>query len=364
MKNRNQRIAFFLPSLNIGGIERVFITYANYLLEEGYDVSFFLCKKEGKLLSLLNTGVELYDLGNVQLRFSFLKLRKCILRVRPDIIISGGDFPNMVLIISSLLLKQKTKIVISQHNYYNEESKRLGWWAHCTCWLMRKMYPKAYKVIAVSDGIYEYLRTKIGLSVNKIVKIPNPINVDEMIKESLEPIDFSFPMKYLLFVGRLGYIKNLPLLLEEFEIWEPSDYYLVIIGDGEMMTELLEKAKKMKKADKIIFLGAVENPLPILRRAKLLVLPSLSEAYPTILLEALCLSIPVLATPTKGAMEILQNMEGTNLSNSFADVEEFAKLMKKSIEEKIIPKQVREKLQFNSIENIASLIQYEIIDKE
>ena len=57
---------------------------------------------------------------------------------------------------------------------------------------------------------------------------------------------------------------------------------LVIVGDGEMRNALMKKAKKMHKADNIIFLGAMENPLPILKKAQLLVLPSFSEAYPTI----------------------------------------------------------------------------------
>ena len=37
MNNKNLKIAFFLPTLNIGGIERVFITYANYLTEKEYE---------------------------------------------------------------------------------------------------------------------------------------------------------------------------------------------------------------------------------------------------------------------------------------------------------------------------------------
>lgn len=41
MKNRILKIAFFLPTLNVGGIERVFITYANSL-SEFYDVEFVL----------------------------------------------------------------------------------------------------------------------------------------------------------------------------------------------------------------------------------------------------------------------------------------------------------------------------------
>ena len=42
---------------------------------------------------------------------------------------------------------------------------------------------------------------------------------------------------------------------------------LVIVGDGEMRNALMKKAKKMHKADNIIFLGAMENPLPILKKS-------------------------------------------------------------------------------------------------
>ena len=66
MKNRILKIAFFLPTLNVGGIERVFITYANSL-SEFYDVEFVLCKKEGILLKEFSSKVNVYNLGNVSL---------------------------------------------------------------------------------------------------------------------------------------------------------------------------------------------------------------------------------------------------------------------------------------------------------
>ena len=362
MNNKNLKIAFFLPTLNIGGIERVFITYANYLTEKEYDIDFVLCKKEGKLLSLLNSSIKLYDLGNMQLRYSFFKLRQYMKKIQPNVIISGGDFPNLILIISSLGLKNRPKIIISQHNYYNVETKRLGWWAHSTCFLMRTFYPKANKIIAVSDGIYEFLTNKIYISTDKIMKLPNPIDVKDIKEKSLKLLDITLPDKYILFIGRLSYVKNLFLLLDALERGKLDDNYLVIVGDGEMKDALIEKTKKMNKVDKIMFLGEIENPLPILKRSQLLVLPSFSEAYPTILLEALCLYIPVLSTPTKGAKEILNNMAGTYISNDYYNIEEFAKLMENGVKEKLDPQLVDRKISLNFIDVIGFRIQYEIIE--
>ena len=132
--------------------------------------------------------------------------------------------------------------------------------------------------------------------------------------------------------------------------------------NGEMKDVLIEKTKKMNKVDKIMFLGEIENPLPILKRSQLLVLPSFSEAYPTILLEALCLYIPVLSTPTKGAKEILNNMAGTYISNDYYNIEEFAKLMENGVKEKLDPQLVDRKISLNFIDVIGFRIQYEIIE--
>ena len=175
-------------------------------------------------------------------------------------------------------------------------------------------------------------------------------------------LDITLPDKYILFIGRLSYVKNLFLLLDAFERGKLDDNYLVIVGDGEMKDALIEKTKKMNKVDKIMFLGEIENPLPILKRSQLLVLPSFSEAYPTILLEALCLYIPVLSTPTKGAKEILNNMAGTYISNDYYNIEEFAKLMENGVKEKLDPQLVDRKISLNFIDVIGFRIQYEIIE--
>lgn len=362
MINKNLKIAFFLPTLNIGGVERVFITYANYLAEKKYNIDFVLCKKEGKLLSLLNSSIELYDLGNLQLRYSLFKLRQYMKEVQPDVIISGGDFPNLILIISSWGIKKAPKVIISQHNYYNVETKRLGWWARGACLLMKNLYPKANKIIAISDGIYDFLTKKINIPTDKILKLPNPIDLEDIREKSLELLDIKLPDKYILFIGRLSYVKNLFLLLEAFEMGKLDDIYLVIVGDGEMRDILIEKSKKMQKADKIIFLGAIENPLPILKRSQLLVLPSFSEAYPTILLEALCLYVPILSTPTKGAEEILSNMPGTYISNDCYNIEEFAGFIEKGVREKINPQFVDKKISLNLIKVIGFRLRNEIIE--
>ena len=64
MLSHKKKIAFFFPSFHVGGVEKVFITYANKLIEDDYyEVLIFVCKKEGELLSLVNTSITVVSLS-------------------------------------------------------------------------------------------------------------------------------------------------------------------------------------------------------------------------------------------------------------------------------------------------------------
>lgn len=74
----NNKVSYFLPPFNIGGIECVFINYANVLNNNGVCVDFVVCKLYGVLKNCVSPRVNIVSLGNIQLRFSFLKLRSYI----------------------------------------------------------------------------------------------------------------------------------------------------------------------------------------------------------------------------------------------------------------------------------------------
>lgn len=69
-----KKVAFFLPTLNIGGIERVFITYANYLIDKKYNIYFILCKRRGELLSLLDSLFKVISFRQCSIKVFFFKV--------------------------------------------------------------------------------------------------------------------------------------------------------------------------------------------------------------------------------------------------------------------------------------------------
>ena len=325
------KVCFFVPSLNIGGIENVFITYANELANCGYNVSFLLCYREGTLLSLVSDKVKIEDLGNVQLRFSLFKLRKTIKKLKPDVLITGGDISNMMCVLATRFMSERPKVIISKHNYRNVETKDLGWWTRFDIILQKKLYPFADKIVAVSKGMSAYLQKELKIDNSQIVQLCNPLDIDGIEKKSQERIEVTLPSQYIIFVGRLGKVKNFKLLLDSYARLDDKTVHLVIVGEGPERAFIESYIVTNEIQTRVHLLGAMSNPMPLIKKAKALVLSSTSEAYPTILLESMALNVPIVATPTQGAIEILGDTEGTFISSNFNDVEDFKQLLNKAL---------------------------------
>ena len=62
VSNKQIRVAFFLSDFQIGGIEKVFIEYANSLVLKNYQVTFIALKKQGILLDQVSKRIEIMEL--------------------------------------------------------------------------------------------------------------------------------------------------------------------------------------------------------------------------------------------------------------------------------------------------------------
>jgi glycosyltransferase involved in cell wall biosynthesis len=105
---------------------------------------------------------------------------------------------------------------------------------------------------------------------------------------------------------------------------------LLIIGEGEEKESLLNLTEKLDIRERVSFLGSLVNPFPILKQSSAVVLSSLSEALPTIILESFVFSKTVVSTPTNGAMDLLENGKLGYLSESFEETE-YTKVLNRAL---------------------------------
>ena len=340
---KKKHIAFLVASLNIGGVESVFVAYANALVELGYLVDFVVAKNEGDLKNNLSSKVNLVHFNGIKMRKIVPYLRNYIKTSNVDVVISGPDITNMIAVFCVKILPSKTKLIITQHNIFDNDAKDLGLIGTMIPTLKRIFYRFADHILSVSNGVTEDL-LKLKLPKSKISTIHNPIDLELIKKKSLDKINYDLPPKYITFVGRLSNVKNIPLLIKSFDLLKDKNIELIIVGSGSEELKLKDLASKMNSSNRIKFIGAVNDPAPIIFKSQIVVVPSFSEAFPMVVIESLALGKTVVHTPNKGCVEIMEP-DGGYCSDTFTDEHKFAQTIEYGISnlisEKVLHSKVR-----------------------
>ena len=156
------------------------------------------------------------------------------------------------------------------------------------------------------------LTKRTGLPPEHFAVVPNGTDLERFVPadDSIVAYAQPGPDRYCLFVGSLIERKAPDLLLHALA-QAKSDLGLVIIGEGPMAHDLRRLARRLALADRVLFMGA--QPQEVVHRyyqkADFLVLPSVSETAPLVLIEALSTGKPVVATDLQGISSIVRHEE-------------------------------------------------------
>jgi len=163
-------------------------------------------------------------------------------------------------------------------------------------------------IVALSSSDREVL-VRLGAPVNKIKVITNGVDAAKFFPQN----EWSQSKNVILFVGRLIPRKGVRYLLMAMPeiLREKPSAKLVIAGEGPEKKELLEICDELEIKNSVSFLRRVsdEELERLYNSAGVLVLPSLREAVPLVLLEAMASGCPVVATDVGGIGEVVRNRE-------------------------------------------------------
>lgn len=306
------RLTLVTPSLSCGGAERAAVLLAGGFLKKNYQVS---------LVTIAGTETDFYKLpdgvhrlalniaGNSPTPFHVLwnnLSRLCVLRqtiraLQPDAVISFLVETNILTLLA--LIQTNYPVLVSEQNNPGSGTKNV--WKKLRHWI----YPLANKVVSVSEGVDNYFDDWLPKTQRAVIFNPlQPI--------SDEPGTFDLPKgadpnkKWVIAMGRLVYQKNFELLLSAFHkiIDRYPDWQLLIFGEGEMRTELENLRDQLGLGDRVLLPGQTNNPIAVLKTAKLFILSSRWEGLPAVLFEALACGLPVVSTDCpSGPREIIRD---------------------------------------------------------
>lgn len=310
----NIRIALYHPSLIAGGIQRVFVNLARGFMERGFAVDMVQATHEGGFRNAVPEGIRLIDLNAGRALTSLPALVRYLRQERPQVLISGAIQTNLVSVWARRIANVPIRLVLTEHNIISTITADAPMMrTRMTPFLVRSVYPGADELVAVSQGAAQDLADTLGSNGRRVRVIYNPVISREFWRQAEEPLNDprlgGGRKPVILAVGRLHYHKDYPTLLRAFAILRRRlDAQLVILGDGEERMRLEALARELQVETAVSFLGDVRNPLPYMKYAEVLALSSMVEALPTVLIEALAMNLPVVATDCpSGPREILRD---------------------------------------------------------
>ncbi|MDP2562087.1 glycosyltransferase [Psychrobium sp. 1_MG-2023] len=295
------KVCFFMPSLDGGGAEKVTINIFNELNLRGIDVELVVLNDEGPLKEFIQFKERMKVIPAKSLIWGFFDIAKFFKKDK-YLIFSIMTQPSLLMLLIKVLFLKQSQIVVVEHSSF------LNWKAiygetkfNIYKFLIKKLYPRSSSIITVSNKMISDFTSIIGSNSVEINCIYNPIDLEGIRRLAKVPIPSKFPdnkkEKKLVFVGRLSKEKNLGFLIETIATI-PSSYSLCldIIGTGSEEAFLKDKVKQLQIENTVRFLGFQSNPYQYLKDADALVLTSKVEGFPSVLIEAMALGIPLIST--------------------------------------------------------------------
>ena len=201
-------------------------------------------------------------------------------------------------------------------------------------------------VVTVSMRLKEEIISLYKADEKKINIIYNAIN-----KDKFKGIKKNGEQKVVLYVGRLSVQKGIDNLIKAFKIVSEKEdsALLYIVGEGPELPNLINLSIKLNLADKVIFLGRVpdEEIETLYSIANVFVMPSVSEPFGIVALEAIASNVPTIVSTQSGVSEIIRN----TLKVDFWDTEQMADLILGVLDYNQINKEIS-KNAYRELENI------------
>lgn len=293
-------------------------TLPTYLAKRGHEVHviIYLRKPKEKMLysRLKRERIEFHFVNAISISIPglvsefpyFLSLETLIRNLQPDVI-HANNLPFLTTFQSMRMASKLKKAgIVHVHGVLAERNYILN--------IAQKMYIRTFgrsifynatKVICLTRNDASEI-SEYGCPIEKIDIIPNGVNV-----KKFRPNPDEEEGGLVLWLGRLTGEKGLIHLLKAIKIIADKKlkdgFNLLLVGDGPAKSQAIALAKKYALKGLVEFSPAVKHDIvpELLNRASIVVLPSLKEGMPFVLLEAMACGKPVIGSDIPGINNVI-----------------------------------------------------------
>jgi len=327
-KTGKKKILIRIGSLRHGGAEKVLVTFLKNLPADKYEIDLLLNLYSGKYLAEIPACIKVFYLNRGEMITTnrpkdlpekiYRKIYQGILKKFPKLlystILKGKNYDVEFAAIHGMRdeilnspLKSSKKIIWIHNDLKKTEFKNY------TKEEIRKFFGFD-RIMVISEKIQQDFESAAenAEEKEKIVRIYNPLDTEEIIEKSNLPVinyEFSKVAKTVVSVGTVFPQKGFDRLLRVHKrlLDEGLKHNLLILGNGYDFEIVKKLRDSLGVSETAVMLGFTDNPYPYFRQADFYVLSSRYEGFPTVLSEAIALKKKIIATEVSGVHEILEN---------------------------------------------------------
>lgn len=302
-EHKNGPLIFLLPSLAGGGAEKAAALLAPELVRSGnltlallQDRCIFPLPDHIARIAfsppLRGTAAHL-----IRLPYHVWSLVRLVRRSGAGTVLSFMEQANLVNLLAARLTGHRA--VLSQRTNPRRQYAAKGLLGKLIVRASAALYKRGEGVIAVSAGIRDILVADYGVEPERVRVIANPVDIDTMTAQARNAPAVEPGGRFLLHVGRLDLAtKRHDFLLDAFRQVQAvrPDIRLVLVGDGPDGPALRTMIAGMGLDGAVVLTGWQDNVASFMARAVATLLCSRYEGWPNVLVEAMSVGCPVIAT--------------------------------------------------------------------
>ncbi len=337
------KILFVIDNIFFGGGERAFAQIINGLDREKYEI-YAACLPGGIFGEKIKTSAKVLPF-NLRNRFNLVRIYQ-LAKIKKEkniqIVHSQGARADFFARIAARLARvpaMVSTIAMPVEGFDVGIIKKI-------MYILLDGFSEKFmdRFIVVSEALRKRLIKKHRIPPEKVVKIYNGVKINSVQHQTKDEKknliqELKFPENIALVgtIGRLVWQKGLPFFIQAIKQiidnrWQtPGEVKFLIVGEGNERESLENMVRKLGIEKNVIFTGFRKDVKEILEALDILVLPSIREGQPIILLEAMAMGKPVVATDIEGVNETLVNgITGILVlpQNSFVLAEAIIRLLK------------------------------------
>lgn len=291
-------ITIAVGSLRGGGAERVCVTICNEFIDKGYIVNLLVINLYNAVYLIdLSKSVRIHSFDKLHARSIIFKLFKYLKANKPrEILVFDNEI--MVLLIVLRYFSSIKYIIIHRH-INNPTALYTGknFYRRFIFFIIKKLYSKIDFNIAQCNEMRNDLVQKFSINPLKIDVIYNPVR-PEFLKYEYKKRPLVIERNYiLLFIGRLEKQKNLFELIDILNQVKNQieNIKLVIVGNGSLKTAIHNRILGLNLHKHVEIVDFTDNVIHFFALCDIVVLTSIFEGFPNVLVEAATLGIPIIS---------------------------------------------------------------------